>query len=166
MKHTINKLKDGILMGFWILFVIWLAGISYAAFTTFTALETTSWQTLTATKWNDMVDAIHDEYILWESKTNKTWIDGKPIYRKVVKFNIPNSWAWVVLANIADMDVWVHVEAYLEEDNNNTTINTLYSIESQVDMRLYTWQFQMWNRNAGWNGYQSWAIIEYTKTTD
>ena len=41
---------------------------------------------------NAVAEAIEDEYSTTEVKTNKVWIDGRPIYRKVVDTGaLPNS---------------------------------------------------------------------------
>ena len=42
---------------------------------------------------DDEESGIVDEYSTTETKTNKVWVDGKPIYRKVLVFNNPK-WDW------------------------------------------------------------------------
>ena len=53
---------------------------------------------------NAVYDALTDSYSTTETKTNKVWIDGKPIYRKVIHYTgvVPsNSAASTVIGSIA-----------------------------------------------------------------
>ncbi len=63
MYNIINKFKDGIIVWLWILFIFATAyAIDYTA---------TTWETLTATKWNDLVSKV--SWILTDCSGN-VWI--------------------------------------------------------------------------------------------
>ena len=63
-----------------------------------------------------------DVYSTTETKTNKVWIDGKPIYRKVFVYTgtIRPSAADVVVANLSDVNpnTWVSVNMIAVTDGN------------------------------------------------
>ena len=115
-----------------------------------------------------------DKYSTTETKTNKVWIDGKPIYRKVVVntnfIDINNS--GLVLANNIDsvVNFEVHADCY-GMDYIGTFVNS-YSGNEYVGTIFYTIE----NNNLIYNydTYSSMAlsiskivcILEYTKTTD
>ena len=100
-----------------------------------------------------------------------TWIDGKPIYRKVVQYNKLSTGG--VNLNLSDFgitnveNIWLNNNSFVKSVNNEfKPINNLESLEvfsfcnfpSTTQMRLSTnshYLTGMWN-----------LIIEYTKTTD
>lgn len=114
-----------------------------------------------------------------EIKTNKTWIDGKPIYRKVVIHQTSTSVGsttgvtnYDITHNIEDIDIVVNGRGFLHIDNTNWTpignsgvasnghlwandinyisTNTIRFRISYATVSAATWYF----------------VIEYTKTTD
>lgn len=100
-----------------------------------------------------------------------TWIDGKPIYRKVVQYNKASTGG--VNLNLSDFgiinveNIWLNNNSFVKSvDSEFKPINNLESLEvfsfcnfpSTTQMRLSTnnhYSTGMWN-----------LIIEYTKTTD
>ena len=106
-----------------------------------------------------------------EEKIIGTWIDGKPIYRKVVQYNKPSTGG--VNINLSDFgitnveNIWLNNNSFVKSVNNEfKPINNLESLEvfsfcnfpSTTQIRLSTnntYLTGMWN-----------LIIEYTKTTD
>lgn len=103
MKDIIKK---SFLAWFVFSWTVLLIGLTYAAFTNFTDLWVATWETLTADKWNNLVDAVKDEYELNETITNKIWL-WKPVYRKVIDCG---SFAWNknCPTNISGVDLmWV-----------------------------------------------------------
>ena len=119
-----------------------------------------------------------DYYSTTEIKTNKVWIDGKPIYRKVYPVTItePTSSAKIVITldnsiNKDNAKIIAH-GGYLEpgtsSDNyikgipyiykdNDTVASITCAISSSGILMIYS------NINPGNTGY---VWVEYTKTTD
>ena len=106
-------------------------------------------------------------YSTTETKVG-TWINGKPIYRKVINFGaLPNTATKTVAHNISNLE-WVinlYGIAYRSSDNayiciNNSTYNALAS-------NLYTNATNIVvNTYADRSGFsQSYVVIEYTKSS-
>lgn len=69
-------------------------------------------------------------YSTQETITNKTWINGKPIYRKVVVFNLTNSETPMSInTDISDYDfIWINEGSSFMTSNTETLpINWYYS---------------------------------------
>lgn len=119
-----------------------------------------------------LVDGI---YSTSEVDTGKLWIDGKPIYRKVLYFsnstNIYNGGKFN--ANITNGErVWV-VNAWYQNPNDTATIPMNYNLGGSNYLRTHvlnssTGQIEI---NASSNFTSStqrnvYIILEYTKTTN
>ena len=126
----------------------------------------------------DDENGIFEYYSTTETKTNKVWIDGKPIYRKVYPVTItePTSSAKIVITldnsiNKDNAKIIAH-GGYLEPgtsgDNyikgipyiykdNDTVASITCAISSSGILMIYS------NINPGNTGY---VWVEYTKTTD
>lgn len=94
-----------------------------------------------------------DVYSYNEVKTNKIWVDGKPIYRIILETQTTQT---DIAHNIANIDEITNVETLLKQpsgmfskqDGSVTFINkTIYVVYGQV--------------NGLWK-----VFVEYTKTTD
>lgn len=114
-------------------------------------------------------------YSTEEVKTGETWIDGKPIYRKVVYVNnLANNTVKTVSCNIGANIInqmvkqnliwydsadktWINNERW---DSTSIRIEYHYNVASDV----------IWINSVGtnWSSRTSkaYAILEYTKTTD
>lgn len=109
------------------------------------------------------------DYSMFETKVG-TWIDGKPIYRKVINFGaLPNAGFKQVEHNIADLDFLVHKEVIacgagrgqfigVPDSNTNLPYNiqivvtkSVIGISTGVDRSSYS---------------ECYVTLEYTKTTD
>lgn len=96
-----------------------------------------------------------------------TWIDGKPLYRKVINFTTSSSnvTTWTNCATIANLKRPINISGFLEY--NSTTSSIIPTFESS-NQRL---QFSFSGNNVQ---YQSvsfasmkvYAVVLYTKTTD
>ena len=103
---------------------------------------------------------VQDSYSTEEVNTGKTWIDGKPIYRKVLQGDIVPT-------------------------NGTTAISNVSTITNQYSMILYSgeWQAERSNAfqlalkdsthnavyyftNSAGTSYSWFIVVEYTKTTD
>ena len=115
---------------------------------------------------NDKIDELssRDVYRTEEQKIG-TWVDGKPLYRKVYVFN--GSWSANTTGNfsVADLniDTCVSLRGYLTSashkniglDFYNSSFNYVYMTASSV---IY-WR-------VAWASTRNTFVIEYTKTTD
>lgn len=106
-----------------------------------------------------------------------TWIDGKPLYRKVIQGNGPpalNAWA-VIGQPIPDIEYIAKVDAYIANTNTGTwiplpfvvqghgTVSALYDITG-TDGRVVG--LNVFSNYSGITEVPIMAILEYTKTTD
>lgn len=99
-----------------------------------------------------------------EVKTNKVWIDGKPIYRKVIRFTNSNT-DWGSIDVITDLDEIVILSGYVYDSGNNKTVIPSYGNDS---VSIYITQGGSIRKKAT-SYYQNKSgvlLIEYTKTTD
>lgn len=119
-------------------------------------------------------DKLYSMEIPYSSKEHKigTWIDGKPLYRKVFNVTNLNYGSETILAKITNSkDVFIR-GAYIINSNTGFTIEigqqyTIANRDSRVwadaksgDIKCYL--------GSAWNGIIDTAltIVEYTKTTD
>lgn len=111
-----------------------------------------------------------DVYSTDEVKTNKIWIDGKSIYRKVIKFTQGlNGGVNAITHNVANIDSIVDVNMLLKF---NTTVyfnsafestSAYISLSGATPETLYIGVGSNWG-NSFKQGFT--IIMEYTKTTD
>lgn len=103
-----------------------------------------------------------------EVKTNDVWIDGKPIYRKVINGNFPSSSAWTSFADFEGMDTMVKVYGYfIGTDGRKMTLpqteqNHLVALSYQPS----TNSIEIKQQGSDFYGRPCCIIIEYTKTID
>lgn len=94
-----------------------------------------------------------------------TWIDGKPLYRKVIDFGaLPNASEKSVAHNISNIDKFVKIEGVCRGPSFSFTlphITDTYFISINVTKTEITIITDV-DRSA-WNGI---VFLEYTKTTD
>lgn len=114
-----------------------------------------------------------DEYSTTETKTNKVWIDGKPIYRKVVNFGaLPNNTTKSVAHNISNMETVVFANL-IGYDNlsrgGNCIVMPYIGSDFAHSAGFYLNGTNVYCRSGASlsSSYpNSYATIEYTKTTD
>lgn len=102
-------------------------------------------------------------YSTEEVKTNKIWIDGKPIYRKTIDFGMgPNATDKIVATGLENVTV-VNVEARgIEYEGYQRSYN-------RSDMVYTAFNGQKIYFEAGTANYSTnhiYVTLEYTKTTD
>ena len=106
-------------------------------------------------------------YSTTETKTGGTWIDGKPIYRKVISFNGNNQSTININYNIPNLEYIVFYDAYIKTSSNIVKLpNTLGSgsvLEAYVN--LSTGQIKVFWEEMISSAASFKFIIEYTKTT-
>lgn len=120
---------------------------------------------------NSIIDA--EIYSTDEIKTNKVWIDGKPIYRKVVSVNFPTSSSTATTNhNISNIDtvtdyelIWLDTADSKWYKSYKDTTGQYYV---QADGISSTSVYVKSGSNYDWakRTANRYAIIEYTKTTD
>lgn len=94
-------------------------------------------------------------YSTTEQKTGGTWIDGKPIYKKVITdLSISTSNSYVTLMSVGDIDTIIKTSGMT---TNNKTNFALDSVVNGANIQIRTtYSTQLINT----------VILEYTKTTD
>lgn len=100
-----------------------------------------------------------------------TWIDGKPIYRKVVQYNKSSTGG--VNLNLSDFgitnveNIWLNHNSFIKSVNNEfKPVNNIESVEVFSFCNFpSTTQIRLSTNNAYLTGMWN-LIIEYTKTTD
>lgn len=114
----------------------------------------------------DVGDVVGKVYSTQETLTHDTWIDGKPIYRKVLTGTTPNSAAstdWVTLDSIQNVDTIIGM---------NGVINNMYIVPTSIsgsEVAIAFVQGDIRLRYQSINSFKNMPIIvivEYTKTTD
>lgn len=97
-----------------------------------------------------------DIYSTSEVKTNKVWMDGKPIYRKIVEKKltfIGNSWNNTDV-DVSDIDTLCNCVLL----SNKFACTGFYTKKVSNQLQLYCVSDANWSAHA--------IILEYTKTTD
>lgn len=114
-----------------------------------------------------------DEYSTTETKTNKVWIDGKPIYRKVINFGaLPNNTTKSVAHNISNMETVVSANLigyYNLSQGGNCVVMPYIGSDFAHSVGFYlngTYVYCKSGTSLSASYPNSYATIEYTKTTD
>lgn len=123
-----------------------------------------------------------NSYSTDEIKTGGTWIDGKPIYRKVIEipdFGIDNNFAYFYDSNFKVIDVKTLIKSfdqdtYIKEhsiQNMASISGSNFSSEISIDTNEIYVVFQGYNaQTETWesvfNNNEGIIILEYTKTID
>ena len=89
-----------------------------------------------------------DIYSLQEVKTNKVWIDGKPIYRKVISVNSPSSAG--VYTSIANM--------------GSNVVDTLVSATSMILVNYTANNQVFYNLNVDEGDTNHYCLIAYNRS--
>lgn len=106
-------------------------------------------------------------YSTEEVKTGETWIDGKPIYRKVFELTSDTE-QQIIPHNIANVEhLWVSGDSFLDIGGSASIPANYYR-----DSGIYTYAHANLNNiiikasPSGWKGKKFYIVLEYTKTTD
>lgn len=114
-----------------------------------------------------------------------TWIDGKPLYEKVIIFTIPSTTTQHLLVDIGEpIDFPIIKEIMIPNNARTAYSNQLYFQQAMINERssktfIYTNssteilenvptanKFRYSNYDESYSGRTAYAIIQYTKTTD
>lgn len=106
-----------------------------------------------------------DVYSTSEIKTNKVWIDGKPIYKKVIECgSLPNNSSKIVDTGIINENirlVEIKGACYLSNGSYQASLNDNFSRINLTPTNKLTI-----STSTDFSTYIGYAILEYTKTTD
>lgn len=121
-----------------------------------------------ATAFTDDGDTGADVYSTTETLTNKLWIDGKPIYRKVVDLGtMPDTTAKSVAHGISSLENVVELRAMMTNGEGWFLPIPFVSGSFEYQISLTTSDTNItvtaFMDRTAWHG---WAVIEYTKSTD
>ena len=109
-----------------------------------------------------------DNYSTSEVMTNKTWIDGKTIYRKVIALStMPNNTTKTVAHGISGASLFVKVDGFMYLTATPTTVYAFNQPNATVLANsLTTWvdatNFNI-NTASNWSTFTGYAILEYVK---
>lgn len=117
---------------------------------------------------NQITGMVEDSlsYSETEQATGGTWIDGKPIYRKVVDCGaLPNNNLSSIAHNVSNIGKILNLSGYC--NYNATYLNIPYAAYNGEIISAYCDATHIRIRtNSDWSVYTAYVIIEYTKTTD
>lgn len=114
-------------------------------------------------------DLVQDVYSTDEVKTNKVWIDGKPIYRKVIKSNFTTSTGNTINYATSSLNLNMETLVGLRSVSQSNPKQENYFESSSDQIRSYFDNTNLTVRIG--SSYPTkpctvYTIIEYTKTTD
>ena len=114
---------------------------------------------------NDMYS--NDVYSTNEFKTNKKWINGKPIYNKVMVFNqLPNNTAFYTEHKITNIDEMISLKGFCTNGGNFLPLPyTTEDATGQIKLSMNITHLYITTSNDK-RTYKGFVIFEYTKTTD
>lgn len=120
--------------------------------------------------WTSLSNIGKDTYSTSEQKIG-IWIDGKPIYRKVIDFgSLPNATSKSVAHNISNLGFITNISGTIY----HRTVTTYYPIplqykgnDSNYNVEIYVNNTNVaMSSNTDRSFYSAYVILEYTKTTD
>lgn len=114
-------------------------------------------------------DYVEEVYSTDEVKTNKIWIDGKPIYRKVINMgDLPSNSSKIINHNIKNIDFVTSISGLGVTSTNHYNIpfspNEAMFSGLSVSMRASSTEISV-SANKVVSGHTVYGIMEYTKTT-
>lgn len=109
-----------------------------------------------------------------EVKTNATWIDGKPIYKRTFVFDVVSGTNYTQqIANDFET-AWIGGESFVLNERNSTKPVNAYESSTyyiraefgQISTSPNTWQIFCSAKGASYYDGRVYMTIYYTKTTD
>ena len=112
-----------------------------------------------------------DSYSTSEVKTNMTWVDGKPVYRKVIQYNkttngqVDLSLSSYGITNVEN--IWLNQNSFIKTNDNEWKAVNTYESDSYFTFCTFSSanSFRLSSNSSYARGLWN-LIIEYTKTTD
>lgn len=160
----LKQIKWWILHWIWFLIILWLVWAVYAFTTPLPQVNT--WNPLTAQWWNDMVDAVNDEYSTTETLTNRTWL-GKSVYRKIIiSDSIANNTIWNTNKPhlVTGIDEIIRADLIFIWANDGYSSSYTYvdwGVRIAASANYTDFHFHI---NSSWSAnYTFYGVMEYTK---
>lgn len=112
--------------------------------------------------------ATGETYSTNEIKTNKVWIDGKPIYRKVINSKCPSKSAtWATISSNLNADEILSYTGYIEFSTSEHKLLAVGTSQfTYFQLNKTSHELQIATNDSGFFGKPIKVIIEYTKITD
>lgn len=110
-----------------------------------------------------------DKYSTNEVKINKVWIDGKPIYKKVIQITTPNDSQETPVATISNVDTFINLTANVTNTVGAQVYYPYYfnsTVYGQAYFDINTNEIFISNSHSAYQNKTCVIIAEYTKTTD
>lgn len=107
-----------------------------------------------------------EDYSTSETKTGKKWIDGRPIYRKVIATNLSVTNGTYINLSSLNINEILEVKSINKKVNNDFTFydNFFDSSSEKITLHYRNDIIEFWTGSGA--NYTSTVWIEYTKTTD
>lgn len=159
--EIIRNFKKGITQWLWIIFILLLSWISYAAWTTLST--ETDWATITVDKWNAIINRLNS-------------IDQKSLATAWVNFDWTNCswWAWVNECTIKDsyniskvirMSVGQYDIYFTNSMTNNNYVVNIWQLTPGSWVSWESYKNRLTNKVSVWTiNYTSWVDIEASVT--
>lgn len=159
MKNYFTGIKQWI--GFMV--AVGVIAVSYAAIS-----HVNSGDSLTVAKWNELVDAVNtttaDTYSTSEIATNKKWINGKTIYRKVIDWGVLKNTATSTIPHgITGIDWVVTIYGSTYSSSQDFRFPLPFSSSSQIYLWADSTNIKIQTTMDRTSFTQTQIIIEYTK---
>jgi hypothetical protein len=119
---------------------------------------------------NGAYDKFYDETNLENYSTEEqrigTWINGKPLYRKVISFGALNNASLKGIAhNISKLETMVTLKGYATNGNSFLPLPFVYENDSTKSIRLYADKTSIYIASgADRTTFNAYVTLEYTKT--
>lgn len=138
-----------------------------------------AWNNLNADQKNEYTGAAIEEdtlagafdiYSETETRTNKVWIDGKPIYRKVVNcYPMPNNAALNYSVSLPYHDMITFISGVAVWEQSDIAIPLPYASSGSLDSQVayyYSGSNIIISTKSDRSSFKCYVTLEYTKTTD
>lgn len=114
----------------------------------------------------DYINKLHN-YSL-EEQAIGTWIDGKPLYRKVVGIeSLPNNEALIQNHNISGIDNIININGFATNGTEFRPIPFNSATANRIDIQITADRTSIYFRtNIDVSAFHAYIILEYTRTTD
>jgi hypothetical protein len=113
--------------------------------------------------------ALYDLYLLTETRTGKIWMDGRPIYRKVISCGaLPNATETSDAHGITDISDIVGVSGHASHADGFWVPLPYPAIGADnQDIRVSADTTNVYIKTAyNWIAWNGWVVLEYTKSSD
>ena len=143
---------------------------TYAEWQALSAAEKAKYEGGTVNITDDDEAGTPEYYSTEEVKTNKVWIDGKPIYRKVVNFGtLPDNAHKTVPHGISNVENFISITGWAKDPSTDINFNLPFVSPNSdycVSLIVSGNNIDVQTGRNRTNYTICYTILEYTKTTD